>query len=355
VAFIGDAVFGKDEAVRAPTIYDAIHGAGLRTAAVIWPASRGARSLDWTIPDSRDPEILRKHTTPGLAAELDAAGLPIEQLGRWGWDHAYSAPRDDLYARIAVHLLQKRRPSLLLLHLITPDGVEHDHGPRTPEAYWSVRFADERIGEIREALERPGFRGRAALIVVADHGFLPYEKEVRLNALFVREGFIELDREKKPAQRRAWAVAAGGAAGVYLLEEDPAARAATGEKLVAILEAAEGVDRVVRPSAFPGLGLPDPRSDPRQADLMVTAKEGYAFAGGADGDVMTALKGQRGAHGHLPSHPRMGALFVAWGAGVRRGVVLDEVKAVDVAPTAARLLGVEMPGVEGRALEEILE
>ena len=355
VAFIGDAVFGKDDAVRVPTIYDVVRGSGLKTAAVIWPASRGASTLDWTIPDSRDPEILRKYTTSGLAADLDAAGLPIEPLARWGWDHAYSAPRDDLYARIAVHLLEKRQPSLLLLHLITPDGVEHDHGPRTAEAYWSVRFADERIGEIRRALERPGLRGQSALIVVADHGFLPYEREVRLNVILAREGLIDLDQEKKPARRRAWAVAAGGAAGVYLLETDPAARAVSERKLAGILEAAEGVDRVIRPAEFMSLGLPDPRQDPRQADLMVTAREGYAFAGGTDGDAVTALKGQRGAHGHLPSHPRMGALFVAWGAGVRKGIVLDQVKAIDVAPTAARLLGVEMPGVEGRVLEEILE
>ncbi|MBI4607190.1 MAG: alkaline phosphatase family protein [Planctomycetes bacterium] len=354
-AFIGDAVLTRDEAVRAPTLYDAAHAAGLKTASVIWPATAGAKALDWAIPDSSKPEVHAKHTTPGLAEELERAGLSIEPLGRWGWDHAYSAPRDDLYTRVAVHLLERHAPSLLLLHLITPDGVEHDHGPQGPEAYWAVRYADQRIGELVAALERPPLRGRATLLVVSDHGFARHDREVRLNALFAREGLIELDAQGSPARRRAWAVAGGGSAAVYALEADAAARAALVERLAALLWKTEGVERVLRPSDFTRLGLPDPAADPRQADLMATAREGYAFARGAAGDVVKPTDGPRGAHGHLPQDPRMGALFVAWGAGVRRGAGLDEVRAVDVAPTAAALLGLELAGAEGRVVREILE
>ena len=354
VAFIGDAVFTKDEAVRIPTLYDAAHAAGIKTASVIWPATAGARSLDWMIPDVESEEVHKKHTTPGLAEELDRAGLPIGQLGRWGWDHVHSAARDDLYTRIASHLLEKHAPGLLLLHLITPDGVEHDGGPQSPEAYWAVRYADQKIGEIREAIEKPGLRGRTALFVVADHGFLPYEREVRLNALFTREGLVELDADKKPVRRRAWAVSGGGSAGIYLLDEDRAARTALANKLGALLESTEGVEKVLRPPDFVKLGLPDPASDAREADLIVTAREGYSFTSAAVGDVIAPTAGLRGSHGHLPQHPRMGAIFIAWGAGVRGGKVLEGMKAIDVAPTAARLLGLEMPSAEGRVLAEIL-
>lgn len=356
VAFIGDAVFEKSQAVTAPTLYDAAHNAGLTTAAVIWPATSGASSLDWVIPDSNKDELHVKYTTPGLAAELERAHLPIGHLGRWGWDHEFSAARDDLYARIAVHLLEEHAPGLLLLHLITPDGVEHDRGPRTPEAYWSVRFADERIGEIRRALETPALRGRATLFVVADHGFLSYDREVRLNALFVKEGLIELDEKKeKPVKRRAWAVAGGGSASVYILEKDPAARAALTEQVAGLLGRTEGVERVIRPADYAALGLPDPSVNPRQGDLMVNAREGYAFARGLAGDAVAAVaQPPKGTHGHLPAHGRLGALFVAWGAGIREGAVLDEVRALDVAPTAASLLGLGIPRAEGRVLEEIL-
>jgi len=356
VAFIGDAVFEKAQAVEVPTLYDAAHNAGWTTASVIWPAASGASSLDWIIPDSNQEALHRKYTTPGLAAELEGANLPIGHLGRWGWSHEFSAARDDLYTRIAAYLLEEHAPGLLLLHLITPDGVEHDRGPLTPEAYWSVRFADERIGRIRRALESPALRGRAALFVVADHGFLPYDSEVRLNALFAKEGLIELDEKKeKPVRRKAWAVSAGGSASVYILENDPAARVALADRVAGLLARTQGVERVIRPSQYPALGLPDPAVNPRQGDLMVNAADGYAFANGLDGDVVVPVKDPpRGTHGHLPEHPRLGALFIAWGAGIAEGVTIDEARAVDVAPTAAHLMGIGLPGAEGRVLEEIL-
>jgi hypothetical protein len=46
--------------------------------------------------------------------------------------------------------------------------------------------------------------------------------------------------------------------------------------------------------------------------------------------------------------------FIAAGAGVRSGVALERIGLVDVGPTAARLLGLDMPGVEGRVITEIL-
>jgi predicted AlkP superfamily pyrophosphatase or phosphodiesterase len=347
---IGDATFTKDEMVRATTIYDAAHAAGLKTAGVIWPASAGAKSLDWTIPDSDVEEVHKKHTTPGLAAELEAAGLSIAQLGRWGWEHIHSAARDDLYARVAVHILEEHKPGLLLLHLITPDGVEHDYGPQGPEAYWSVRYADQRIGEIVAALERPPLRGTATLLVVADHGFQRFDREVRLNALLVKEGLIDLDSQGKPVRRRAWAVSGGGSASIYLLDSSPATRAALEQKLAAT----EGVESVLRPSEFTRLGLPDPAIDARQGDLVVTAKEGYAFTGAATGEIVAKTPGPRGNHGYPPQNARMGALFVAWGAGVKSGVALDQVRAIDVAPTVAKVLGVKLPDAEGRVIDEIL-
>ena len=47
--------------------------------------------------------------------------------------------------------------------------------------------------------------------------------------------------------------------------------------------------------------------------------------------------------------------FIAAGSGVRAGTVLERIRLIDIAPTAARLLGIAAPAVEGRVLEEILQ
>src|SRR4051812_24673548 len=43
--------FEKDKIVKAPTVYDAPHAAGLKTAGIRWPATRNAKTLDWAFPD----------------------------------------------------------------------------------------------------------------------------------------------------------------------------------------------------------------------------------------------------------------------------------------------------------------
>ena len=149
IRYIGDRSFTKDECVRAQTLYDAVHRAGMKTGAIIWPATKDAKTLDWNIPEP--PEELDRYVTSGLTEELEAAGISIGSLTHWGWKHEFAAMRDAVYTRVATHLLATHQPHLLLVHLVTPDAVEHDYGPGVEEAYWSVGNADDRIREIWEA------------------------------------------------------------------------------------------------------------------------------------------------------------------------------------------------------------
>ena len=62
----------------------------------------------------------------------------------------------------------------------------------------------------------------------------------------------------------------------------------------------------------------------------------------------------RHEHGYLPTHPKMFTSLVLSGRGVKSGVTIGHVRSLDVAPTIARLLGLEMKDVEGRVLTEAL-
>jgi len=65
--------------------------------------------------------------------------------------------------------------------------------------------------------------------------------------------------------------------------------------------------------------------------------------------------GSPGSHGYLSSNPRMNAVFVASGRGIKRGAKLDVIDNRDVAPTMAHLLGQKLPRADGKVLKEILE
>jgi predicted AlkP superfamily pyrophosphatase or phosphodiesterase len=92
------------------------------------------------------------------------------------------------------------------------------------------------------------------------------------------------------------------------------------------------------------------------ADLVLAADNDYAFDGASQGEAVTSVpdSASPGAHGYLNEDPDMDAVFVAWGAGIKSGAKLGRIRNIDVAPTIAHLLGLEMKNVDGRVLTEAL-
>ena len=95
--------------------------------------------------------------------------------------------------------------------------------------------------------------------------------------------------------------------------------------------------------------MPMPEENPGMGDLMLLAKDGYAFKGEAEGDAAVAVSlGYLGTHGYPASDPDMDGIFIAQGNRIQPGVLLPRVANLDVAPTIARLLGLQIPHAEGR-------
>jgi hypothetical protein len=62
----------------------------------------------------------------------------------------------------------------------------------------------------------------------------------------------------------------------------------------------------------------------------------------------------RGSHGYDPSTPDMGAVMLAMGRGVAPGTKLGAIPQTDIAPTIARLLGIDAPAnATGNAIPEL--
>ena len=118
----------------------------------------------------------------------------------------------------------------------------------------------------------------------------------------------------------------------------------------------EGVQSVKREAEYEMLGLPTPGKDPQAPDVLIFAKSGYAFTGGKEGDpVIGSVEHPGGSHGYINTDPDLDAIFIASGYGVRPHVELDEIQNLSVAPTLARLFGIQLSRTEASALNEILQ
>ena len=258
-----------------------------------------------------------------------------------------------MYARMAAHVIRAHRPNLLMVHLIEADHVQHAQGPKSPEAYWVCRYEDDRVRDILDAVEA-AFPGRATFIVVSDHGFNPYTREIRPNVKLKQDSLIKMEGSKI-VSRQATALGQGGSTFVYVMDKEH--RAEIVAKLADEFRDVDGIEVVIEQKDYAKFGLVTPDKDSRMGDLVLGAKEGFAFSDSAVGDavVVPVSGGVRGTHGYNPAQKKMRATFVACGAGIRPGAKLPDMDATDLAPTVARLLGINMTGTDGKVREEILK
>lgn len=357
IPLIPDPIFNKDEIVKTPTIYDAVKAAGMKTAAVIWPASRGAKTLDWTVPDVFEQDLFEKYGTPSLLEEARAAGIPIEKQMEWcKAGNAGKAQRDYMYAQLATHIIKKHKPNFLAIHLVSLDSFEHAHGRQVAEAYWAANDSDNRVADLIRATEEAGIRDKTTFVITTDHGFVTYTKSINANSALKKDGFVKAMLGKSLApDSQVFAMAEGGACFVYVL--DTANRDSILQQITPKLAKLEGVSGVVEAKDFDSkLHHLTADKDVREPDLVLLAGDGYTFTDSlADNEVVIANDPPKGAHGHFQLDPNLYGNCVISGAGVKHGAVMDEMKNIDVTPTMAKLLGIPFPGADGRVLEEALK
>jgi arylsulfatase A-like enzyme len=326
-------------ALQASPLWDWVRAHGLKTAALAWPATLGA-PIDLLLPERdyyarRTPlSVLQQAVTPGFF-ELTGVEPTADVFGdvtKW----------DDFLTRTAAALVRRARPNLLLLHLVQADHVQHHGGPDGAETRQAIVRLDAHLGTVLAAVDDAGIRDRTSVIVVGDHGFDTYSGVIHANAILARAGLRDC-----PALGTGWratAHAAGGAAAVLMRPGAGPDAVAAAE--AAVRTAAAGRYRVLTRAELDALGaMPG-------AAFALEAAPGWTMDGGCWRGLTSTRKG--GTHGALPTRPAMATGFVAAGAGIPPGVVIDHMQLIDVAPTAARLLGVPVPDVEGRALLEIV-
>jgi len=334
----------RNEMVRARTLYDAAHERGLTTAQVDWVAIQNAPTITWEFPERPDPggQVAREMVKAGLISAEDLAAFHSRNVV---W-------RDQIWTDAAIHILRQHRPNLLMYHLLNLDSTQHRHGPRTPAATSVMALADTHVAAILRTLDETGLAPRTTVVVVSDHGFKAVKRQVRPNVALRAAGLLQAEADKV-SRADAYVLSAGGSAMVYVTVPDRSGDVL--RKAKQALAGMEGIEGIVEPAEFARHGLPHPDASDQVGVLWLKARDGYAFSNAlGEATVVDAAEGSLGAHGYDASDPDLRALFIASGRGIRPGVVVDAVSTLDLAPTLARLLGVELKQVEGRVLTEIL-
>jgi Type I phosphodiesterase / nucleotide pyrophosphatase len=243
----------------------------------------------------------------------------------------------------------------------------------------AYRVASDAVQRIIDAVGTDARgRPRSNVFVVSDHGFAPFHTAVNLNAYLTSRGFNASTVR---------AITSGPSVNVYINlagrelngTVTPAEYVVLQPQVAAALAELRDINPNYTRSPQPVFDkifkrpVPDDLTDPAfgrgtsvvigqdSGDVFALLTVGYNFDGiqgpgivrkddPAAAAPILSLPNFYGAHGYDPALPEMSAIFYAAGPDIRHGR-LTRVRNVDLAPTIARLLGVEpAPTVDGAAL-----
>lgn len=253
--------------------------------------------------------------------------------------------RGDEITRLLLQLPEVR-PHLILAYFCGPDAAQHFDGLDTDATKRAVEQSDAIIEHTLQTIAKLPDRDRITVLVTTDHGMAPVDSVVNVKRILGRLGIA------------ATALSSGTTSFLYL--DDPA----TADEAQKKLSAYETFD-VLRKGALPDYAhLGD---GPRVGDLILSAKPPYFiedlhrwptwlhWLGDWGPDTIPSRFSLVETHGYPPDTPGMRGIFYAWGSGIAAGRTVEKVRAIDVHPTVAHLLGIE-PGqpVDGQIERALL-
>ncbi len=191
----------------------------------------------------------------------------------------------------------------------------------------------------------------ATFIIVSPHGSVKTDKEFRPNQILAKKGFLNLDSSGKIKDWIAVTHSSEGAAAIYLKDQN---NEETAKSLEAIfreiqLQDHSPISRIVTKKEAAKLG-----ADPRAA-FFIEAAPGVIFSENGTGKKAIEKITPRPVTGYLPSRSEMRGTLIVAGKGIKAKTNIEYARIVDVAPTVARLLGIELKASRGHIISEILE
>lgn len=334
--------------IQAPTLWQAARKTGVTTSAIMWPMTYGA-DIDWLIVEADETRkedlrtALTRGATKGLIEHLERKVGP-PPAGTRGDPRAIEK-LDRMSAAYAAQILKEHKPGLMVVHFLEADHMQHHFGPDSDQARRAFEHIDGLVGAVIDALKAAGISDRTDVIIVGDHGFAPVHTVINTSRLLLDTGYAELREGVVESDLVTFESQAGSGTFYAKPGANPERLAAFREKLQHQVEQHyRGLLTWLSSADVGRLG-----GDPSVVGGL-TAASGYMIAN-APGTARYLPTAQfRGMHGYTPEMPLMDTGMIAAGPSFRSGQHLPVARLLDIAPTIARILKLDLKNTDGDAI-----
>lgn len=257
---------------------------------------------------------------------------------------------DSAKAEKAISLIEKNNPNLLLVNFTSFSIAQRRFGLLSEQSKSALELIDGLVGKIMIAIEQAKLTNETTFLVISDHGASKVEREFRPNVLLAKKEFLTTDSQGDVKSWKAIAQSFGGSAAIFLKNPQDEALAGEVEKLFTELQEKSDDNplwRITVRRDASRLG-----ADHRPA-FYLDAAPSFQISARATGSTISKTE-DRAANGYLPSRAEMRASLIISGKGIKTGRRIEYARMIDIAPTIARLLGLEMKTARGRVLSEVI-
>lgn len=343
------------EELQGRDLFTAAKEAGLTTAAVFWPCTGRHPHIDYLID-----EYWTQSSEESLEDAFRRAGSSPDVLNIIRRHAAVTVERqhpmcDDFALRCACDILREYAPELLMVHPANIDGYRHRTGLFNEHVRDGIAETDAWLGQLALAAKEAGVLEETNFVLLSDHGQMEIKRTINLNVLLRDAGLLETDESGKLLGWQAFAFSGGMLAYVRLREP--------GNK--ALFDRVHALLLSLRDEGVYGIGEVFTREEILEKEHLdgdfsfVLETDGYTSFGEralrplVSNFDLSDYRFGRATHGYLPDKGPQ-PVFLAKGPAFQENARCGRKNAVDVAPTLAKVLGVELPDAQGRAMEELL-
>ncbi|MBD3110064.1 alkaline phosphatase family protein [Bacillus sp. AGMB 02131] len=347
-------------AIKGTTLYDEASRANMTVAALLWPVTGRAKGIKYNLPEifanrpwQNQIMVSLFSGTPGYQWELNQRFGHIR--------NGLNQPElDDFILESTIHTIKTKRPNVLMAHFTDLDTKRHHFGAYSEEAKQAIHRHDVRLGKIIGTLEECGLYEETAIVILGDHTALDVNKAVSLNVRLREKGLIDVNRKGKLTAWKAYCKTCDGSAYIYLNDQHDEETVHTVEQMLQHLvnDPESGIEQYITGEQAGKRGADS------QCAFMIEASEGFYFIEDYEGsyikhvtreDVQSNKKYMLACHGYSLDKPNYKTFFMAAGKGIRQGVTLPSMKLVDIGPTLASLLGLDLGETDGEVIYPLLE
>ena len=171
--------------IKTKTIWDAAKEKKLTTAAILWPVTNGAK-IDYHLPETHTEKgqnpLFRRFVYGSFFFQLAA-------LFKYGWMlvktlienkmKGIGQPAvDNFITAVTCNLLKRKKPDLVLIHLLAYDHMFHYAEPGAKERDIAKKAMDINLGKLLTSW------GDDTVIVFSDHSQFDIKENINLNAIY---------------------------------------------------------------------------------------------------------------------------------------------------------------------------